>query len=144
MNNIKIWTFFVLLVTAQFAYGGSFYSAPSSGGSIATSVSIEDKGIYNLVVSVQFLNEPFDKAPYTSEDYEEMINRLNVMWRGVVLKRVLGQSNYKVSDLAGLRQKIDEDIFKLVGEARKKHGVKASAEVVYSIGSFYLVNLNKE
>ncbi|UZE97310.1 hypothetical protein [Alkalimarinus alittae] len=144
MNNIKIWTFFVLLVTAQLTYGGSFYSAPSSGGSIATSVSIEDKGIYNLVVSVQFLNEPFDKAPYTSEDYEEMINRLNVMWRGVVLKRVLGQSNYKVSDLAGLKQKIDEDIFQLVGEARKKHGVKASAEVVYSIGSFYLVNLNKE
>lgn len=144
MNKIKLWMCLTLLIIASNAFGGSFYSSPSRGGTLATSVSIEDKGIYNLVVSVQFLKEPFDKAPFTSDNYEEMIKRLNVEWSGIVLKRVLTANNYKVNELAALKQSIDEDLSLLVSEAKKKHGVKPNTEVVYSIGSFYLVNLNKE
>tara|TARA_B100001063_G_C16361006_1_gene355993 strand:+ start:236 stop:517 length:282 start_codon:yes stop_codon:yes gene_type:complete len=93
---------------------------------------------------VQFLTEPFDKTPFTSNKYEEMIQRLNVEWRGEVLKTVLESSEYKVSDLSALKNKIDGNIAKLIAGAKKKHGVKPDVEVVYSIGSFYLVNLNKE
>lgn len=89
---------FMLLVSTQ-TFAGSFYSSPSLGGALATSVSIENKGIYNLVISVQFLKEPYDKAPFSSDNYEEMIQRLNVEWRGEVLKTVLESNEYKVSDL---------------------------------------------
>jgi len=123
---------------------GSYYSSGSLGGAITASVSIEDKGIYNLVISVEFLSEPFDKAPFTSDNYEEMLKRLNVEWRGVVLKQVLQSSNYKMSDLALLKQQIDHELDKLIVQAKTKHRIKPNTEVVYAIGSFYLVNLNNE
>jgi len=143
MNKFRLLSIFLLMVSSQI-FAGSFYSSPSIGGSLATSVTIENKGIYNLVISVQFLTEPFDKTPFTSNKYEEMIQRLNVEWRGEVLKTVLESSEYKVSDLSALKNKIDGNIAKLIAGAKKKHGVKSDVEVVYSIGSFYLVNLNKE
>jgi len=141
---MKLWALPLLLMMAWQTLAGSYYSSASLGGAITTSVSIEDKGIYNLVISVEFLTAPFDKAPFTSDNYEEMLKRLNVQWRGVVLKQVLQSSSYKMSDLALLKQQIDRELDKLVLEAKKKHRIKPNTEVIYAVGSFYLVNLNNE
>ena len=145
MFHLKIVLFALLISVVPSAFAG-FYSSSSSstGGALATSVEIEGGGIYNLVVSVQFLREPYDKSPYSSDDYEEMIKRLNVEWRDVVLQRVLSENNIKISELTTLKKNISSDLSLLVAKAKKKHGVTENTEVVYSISGFYLVNINKE
>ncbi len=135
---------FLLICLSSNVMAGSFYSSPSRGSSLATSVLIDDKGIFNLVISVNFLNEPFDKAPYTSDSYEEMIKRLNIEWHNVVLNQVLASNSYKTSDLPVLKKSIDSGLSQLVASTKKKYGIKDNVEVVYSVGNFYLVNINNE
>ena len=144
MVKFKLVLVLILISLIPSAFAGGFYSSPSNRGHIATSVSIENKGIFNLVVSIEFLKEPLDKAPFTSDNYEEMMKRLNVEWSGVVSKRILTSNNYKMSDLAVLKENIEKDLAELITKSKKKHKVDSNAEVVFSIGSFYLVNLNNE
>ncbi len=149
MVKFKLLLLLIFISFIPSAFAGGFYSSPSHRGHIATchiatSVAIENKGIFNLVVAIEFLKEPLDKAPFTSGDYEEMMKRLNVEWSGVVSKRILTSNNYKVTDLAVLKENIEKDLEVLISESKKKHNVDPNAEVVFSIGSFYLVNLNNE
>jgi hypothetical protein len=121
------------------SYAGFKYSSYDSGGSVVAAIEIEGKGIYNLVLSAQFLNEPYDKKPYTTDQYEELINRVSVEWRGVALRAVLENNKYKMSDLPALELKANNAIKELIKTLKGKYGIKDSTEVVYSITSIYLV-----
>ncbi len=131
----------ILLLLSTTTYGGfSSYSGYNNQGSVMAAVEIEGKGIYNLVISVQFLSQPFDKKPYSSDAYEELLKRLSVEWKGVVLKEVLINNLYKVTDLGALKEKVKSAIQKQINSAKNKYGIDKDAEVVFSVGSFYLVD----
>ena len=49
--------FVVLFTSNAFAEGWSKYEAPHSKDNAIAPVQIKDKGIYNLVVSIQFLRD---------------------------------------------------------------------------------------
>jgi hypothetical protein len=143
MKHLFIAAILLLLIssTAQ----ASFYSSTyNSANTAIAAVEIEGKGLYNLVVSVQFLRKPYDKGEYTSDEYEELINRLSVEWRGVALKRVLSANRYKITDLSALRASLESAMESLISEAKKKHGVKQGMDVVYSIVDIYLIDPRNE
>lgn len=132
---------FILSATAQ----AEFYSLSyNSSNTAIAAVEIEGKGLYNLVVSAQFLHKPYDKEEYTSDEYEELINRLSIEWRGVVLKRVLNSNRLKITDLSSLRANLESAIESLISEAKKKHGIKKGMDVVYSIVDIYLIDPNDD
>lgn len=81
MLHLKIVLFALMISVVPSAFAG-FYSSSSSstGGALATSVEIEGGGIYNLVVSVQFLREPYDKSPYSSDDYDARNHGVSSEW----------------------------------------------------------------
>ena len=130
----------ILLFASANANAGFSYSSYDSRGSVVAAVEIEGQGVYNLVMSVQFLNEPYDKKQYTSDEYEGLINRLSTEWHGVALKVILANNKYKISDLQGLELKVNKAIKDLINNTRNKYGINNNAEVVYSITSFYLVD----
>ena len=129
----------IMLVASTNAFGGFYSSSYDSSGTVVASVEIEDKGIYNLVVSIQFLNKPYDKREYESDSYEELINRLSIEWRGVALKKILESNKYKVSDLKTLEASVESEVHKLIKLSKQKHGLSQGIEVIFSISSFYLI-----
>ncbi|NNJ94355.1 MAG: hypothetical protein HKP57_06390 [Halobacteria archaeon] len=135
-----VFTFLALLLAATSAHAGFSYKSYDSGSSIIAAVEIEDKGIYNLVISVKFSNEPYDRKPYTGDPYEALIRRLSTEWRGVALKEVLKKNKYKLSDLSRIESTVNTAIQELIKRSKNKHGINAKTEVVYSISSIYLVD----
>ncbi|MEW8073590.1 MAG: hypothetical protein AB2792_09520 [Candidatus Thiodiazotropha sp.] len=142
MHRPLFLTLFLLLFTAN-AYAGLSYSSYDSRGSVVAAVEIEGKGIYNLVLSVQFLNEPYDKKPYTTDQYEELINRVSVEWRGVALKTILKNNKYKITDLPALELRVNKAIQELIKSSKSKYGIKNDAEVIFSTTSIYLVETDE-
>jgi peptidoglycan hydrolase CwlO-like protein len=69
------------------------------------------------VISIQFLNEPFDKKPYDSDAYENFIRRLKVEWSGVALLQVLKTKEQSINDLAELKGNIENEVFLIQGKA---------------------------
>ena len=128
-----------LAIVSTSTFGGFYSSSYDARGSVIASVEVEGKGIHNLVITIQFLNKPFDKREYNSDGYEELIKRLAVEWRGVALKKVFELNTYKITDLPKLEASIEIEIQKLVKSSKRKHGVKEGVEVVYSISNFYLI-----
>jgi len=131
---------FLLVFGVSSASAGYFKSSIDSRGAASAAVEIEGNGIYNLIVSVQFLKQPYDKKEYDNDNYEELINRLTVEWRGLALNKVLESNNYKISDLAALKKQVESEIQSLINSSKSKHGVNQKTEVIYSITSFVLVS----
>ena len=140
MLKIRFFALILLLLSVSSAHAGFSYKSYDSGSSIVAAVDITGKGIYNLVVSVKFSREPFDKNPYTSDSYEALINRLSIEWRGVALKTILENNTYKLSDLTAIESRVNTAIQALVKSSKNKHGINGNAEVLYSISSIYLVD----
>lgn len=140
MIKVRLFALLILVLVATSTHAGLSYKSYDSGSSIIVAVEIDSKGVYNLVVSVKFSNEPYDKKPYTSDAYDELINRLSVEWRGVALKEILKNNTYKLSGLSEIESKVDSVIQELIINSKNKHGIKANTEVVYSISSIYLVD----
>lgn len=140
MIKHHIFALSVLLLSVTSAHAGFSYKSYDSGSSIIAAVEIEDKGIYNLVISVKFSNEPYDKKPYTTDSYQELIRRLSTEWRGVALKTVLKNNKYKLSDLSQIEGEVNTAIKELIKGARSKHSINQKTEVLYSISSIYLVD----
>jgi len=62
IRSFSISLLLVMLFSSNAVAGfGSKYSSPFSSDSVVAPIQIKDKGIYNLVVSIQFLNEPYEK-----------------------------------------------------------------------------------
>jgi len=108
-------------------------------GTIIGAVEIEGKGIYNLVISANFLRRPQDKKIFKSDEYERLIDRLSVEWRGVALQRILETKALKITDLASLKKAIESDIEKLKSDLKNKLLPDQNAEVVCSISNFFLL-----
>ena len=139
MTKNIIFTVLITLFTYSNAFAGFSYSNYDSGTSAIASVEIQGKGIYNLVVSVQFAFKPYDKREYTSDAYEELIKRLKIEWRSSSLDKILESNKYKVTDLKKLKSSLDNEIKNLIKTTKIKYGVKQNTEVVYSITGLYLI-----
>ena len=132
--------FLVLVITVSSAHAGFSYKSYDSSSSIIAAVEIEGKGVYNLVISVKFSNQPYDKKPYTTDSYEALIRRLYIEWRGVALSEVLKNNKYNLSDLSQIELAVNSAIQKLIVASKTKYGINADTEVIYSISSIYLVD----
>lgn len=135
---LVIATLFLLTTSNSFA-GFSSYNSYDTSGSIVASVEIENKGIYNLVTSIQFLRKPQDSKMFGTDEYGYMINQLSVEARGVILQKMLDPKTLKVTDFAALKNSIEKEVRNLIENTKKKHGVAAGTEVVFSLGNFYLL-----
>ncbi len=130
---------FIFLTSNAIAGFGSFYSNSYSSGSVAAPIQIKDKGIYNLVISIQFLNEPYDKSIYKSDKYELFLKRLKVEWSGVALLQVLKAKEQSINDLTDLKANIETEIVKLADQLKKKYSLDKNEEVIFSLSNFYLL-----
>ena len=133
----------VLISTILFttiAHSGSFKSSYgyNSRSHVIASVEIIDKGIYNLVVSVNFSNRPRTTKAYKKDIYEPLIERLQVEWPGIAMKIILKSNSYKVSDFSALENEISLAIDDLIKSTKAIYDVSEDTEVIYSISSFYL------
>ena len=138
--------FVVILIAITFAANafagdfGSFYRNPQSYGSIAAPVHIKDKGIYNLVVSVHFLTEPYNAKVYRSDEYKRLINRLSVEWCGVALQQIMEAKELNIRDLNTLKGNIEKDIIRLAEKLKDVYAVEKNTEVVFSFSQFILLS----
>ncbi|MGD8642527.1 MAG: hypothetical protein PVG89_17970 [Gammaproteobacteria bacterium] len=125
---------FVSSASASF-YSGSF----DRSSAVVASVEVEGKGIYNLVVSLEFMGKPKDKKIFSSDEYTELIKRLNIEGKGVALRAILSSNTLKITDLEGLEKSIEQGINKLIEKLKPTYDISSSTEVVFSISSFYLM-----
>ncbi len=130
---------FVLLVSNAFAGLGSFYFEPQSRGSIAAPIQIKGQGMYNLVVSVHFLREPYNDKVYKSDAYKKFIDRLSVEWSRVALQTILEAKEQDIRDLTVLKSDIEKKIYQLSDELKSKYSLEKSTEVIFSFSNFFLL-----
>lgn len=130
-----------LLSSNVFAGLGSFYSYQYSRetGTVVAAITIKEKGIYNLVISVQFLKKPYDKKIYKSDAYEHLIDMLLVKWRGLAIQKILEAKEVDVADLAELKKSVEKEIEKLINQMKKKFFPEHKLEVVFSLSNFFLL-----
>lgn len=134
-------TLLIVLLSASNALAGfgSSYSSPYSSDSVVAPIQIKDKGMYNLVISIQVLNEPYDKKMYKSDAYENLIRRLKVEWSGIALLQILKAKEQSINDLVGLKGNIEAEIAKLVDQLKTKYSLEKNVEVVFSLSNFFLL-----
>jgi len=135
--QISLFLFFLLSSNAFGSFYSSQYSRDSSN--IVASVQIKDKGIYNLIISVNFLRRPRDQKIYKSDEYVELLDRLQVEWQGIALQKVLESKEIQVTDLINLRNSIQTEISALAKRLKEKLVPKKEVEVVFSISDFFLL-----
>ena len=129
----------VLLMISDVLAGFSSYNSPYSSDSVIAPIQIKDKGMYNLVISIQFMNEPYDKKVYKSDAYQNFVRRLKVQWSGVALLQVLKSKEQSINDLAHLKGNIEAEIAELVDQLKNKYSIEKNVEAVYSLSNFFLL-----
>jgi hypothetical protein len=132
----------VLFATSALAeIGKGIYSSRLSRetGSVIAAVEIKEKGIYNLIISAQFLRKPQDKKIYKSDEYEHLMDRLMVEWQGIALQKVLESKELTINDFSRLKSSIETDIRKLVETLKTKILPGQDVEVVFSLSDFFLL-----
>lgn len=140
MNRIFSITFLVVLLFTSNAFAGfSSYSDISSSDSIIAPIQIKNKGIYNLVVSIHFLNAPTEDKVYKSDPYDKFMRRLKVEWSGVAILQILKAKEQSINDLANLKTNIEGEIAKLANQLKNKYSVDKNVEVVFSISNFFIL-----
>ena len=133
----------IVLLLAQGALAGfSSYNNPYSSDSVVAPIQIKDKGIYNLVVAIQFLNEPYDQKVYKSDEYADYIRRIKVEWSGIALSQILSTEEQSINDLVGLKSKIETKVSELADRLKKKYSLDGDVEVVFSLSNFFLLEPN--
>jgi hypothetical protein len=137
-------TFYIALILLLFLTSNSlagFYSSSYSreSGSIVAAVQIKDEGIFNMIISANFLRMPQDKKIYKSDEYEQLMDRLQVEWRGIALQKVLESKELKIEDLIHLKNSIHTEIVSLTKQLKKKLVPGQNVEVVFSLSDFFLL-----
>ncbi len=124
--------------------GSDIYSSRYSRdtGTVVAAVEIKNKGIFNLIISAQFLRKHQDKKIYKSDEYEQLLDRLQVEWRGIALQKVLESKELSLADFAGLKNTIEKEIKNLADQLKKKILPGQEVEVVFSISDFFLLEPN--
>lgn len=139
-RNIIIFLAILFSTNAFAAFDSGFYSSLTRGeGSVVAAVEIKDKGIFNLIVSIQFLRKPKDSKIYKSDEYEQLIDRLLIESRGITLQNILAAKELKLTDFAELKNKIETAIQKRVTDLKNKYLPENDVEVVFSLTNFFLL-----
>jgi LPS O-antigen subunit length determinant protein (WzzB/FepE family) len=138
-RSFSITLLIVLLLTSNALAGFGKYDNPYSSDRVIAPVQIKDKGMYNLVIAIQFLNEPYDQKVYESDAYENFLRRLKVEWSGVALLQILKAKEQSINDLVGLKGNIEAEITKLADQLKKKYSLSKDVEVVFSLSNFFLL-----
>ncbi len=129
----------IFLLASNAVAGFGSYSSPYSSDGVVAPIQIMDKGIYNLVVAIQFLNEPYEQKVYESDEYKNFIRRLKVEWSGVALRHILKAEEQSINDLAVLKGDIEKEIEKLADQLKNKYSLQKEVEVVFSLSNFFLL-----
>lgn len=139
MNLRAILLATVFLASTPSLAGFSSYESFSSNGGVVAPIVINEQGLFNLVVSVQFVREPYEKGSYESDEYHAFISRLSVEWQGLAIQKILDTPSIDPAGLSKLKESIESVINKLIEDTKSKYGIKDSTEVVYSVDKFYLI-----
>ena len=83
--------------------------------------------------------KPQEKKIYKSDEYKQLIDRLQVEWRGIALQKALESKELKISDLIKLKNSIETEIEALAEQLNKKLVPGKDIEVVFSLSDFYLL-----
>ena len=140
MVRAFIIAFFIFVSSASSSFAGfSSYKNPYNNDSVIAPVQIKDNGLYNLVISIQFLNEPYERKPYESDEYKKFIRRLSVEWSGVALLKVLQAQEQSLNDLATLKSIIEKEVEILADKLKPKYSLDRKTEVVFALSNFFLI-----
>jgi outer membrane protease len=129
----------VLLVASNVLAGFSSYSDISSSDSVIAPIQIKNRGIYNLVVSIHFLNAPTEDKVYKSDPYEKFMRRLKVEWSRAAIVQILKAKEQSIDDLANLKANIEGEITELANQLKSKYSADKNVEVVFSLSKFFLL-----
>ncbi len=129
----------VLLASTAFAGFSSYSDSSNSSDTVIAPIQIKNKGMYNLVVSIQFLREPTEEKVYKSDPYEKFTRRLQVEWSGIAINQILKAKEQSINDLANLKANIEGEITKLANQLKNKYTVDKKVEVVFSVSNFFLL-----
>ena len=139
MKKIFISLLFSMLFASN-SFAGIYSSATQGGNSrIIAAVEIEDAGIMNLIVSVEFLTKPQDSKIYGSDEYGKLLQRLQVEWKSAALQKILESRRLRRSDLVMLKNSIHSEIEILIKQLKKKIIPDTDVEVIFAISDFYLL-----
>lgn len=131
--------FITLLFTSTVRAASYSHDNLYSSDNVIAPIEIKNKGIYNLVISINILNTPYDKQVYKSTSYQNLIHRMQVEWGNAALVHVLSAKEQSINELSLLKSRILTDIQKLADQLKKKYGLGDDVEVVFSLTSFFLV-----
>lgn len=143
MKKTIITTALLLVFVSSSAIAGfgssSDYYPRSDSGNVVASVRVEGEGVFNLVVSLEFLNRPGNTKLYKSPSYQQLINHLSVKWQSIALDKILAASTVEMGGLSDLKMEIESAVDVLVAnEITKQMGGK-KVEVIYSITHIMLL-----
>lgn len=139
MKKFLIILFITLFFPSIILAGSYSYDNFYSSDNVIAPIEIRNKGIYNLVISINILNTPYDTKIYKSTSYQNLINRMQVEWGNAALVHVLSAKEQNINELSILKSKIISDIQKLADQLKKKYAMGEDVEVVFSLTNFFLV-----
>ncbi len=128
-----------LIASSAFAGFSSYSDSSNSRDTVIAPIQIKNKGMYNLVVSIQFLHAPTEEKAYKSDPYEKFMRRLQVEWSGIAINQILKAKEQSVNDLGNLKANIEGEITKLANQLKNKYAVDKNVEVVFSLSNFFLL-----
>lgn len=131
---------FILILFTSTARAASYsYDNLYSSDNVIAPIEIKNRGIYNLFISINILNTPYDKQIYKSTSYQNLIKRMQVEWGNAALAHVLSAKEQNINQLSLLKSNIIKDIQTLADQLKKKYGLGNDVEVVFSLTNFFLV-----
>ena len=132
-------TTLVFLFLSSGAIAGFDYHPMPGSTSVVAPVWVEGEGLFNLVVSLDFLGRPADTKVYGSDSYTQLISHLSVRWRSLALDEILAVGTIEKGGLADLKKEIESAVDKLVDDESIKLMGDQKVEVVYSLTHFMLL-----
>ena len=107
MNRTLCYALIAFLLLTSSSFAGFYKSNYSSNYSrVVASVQIKEKGIYNLIVTVNFLRKAQDKKIYKSDGYGHLIDRLQIEWRDIAINKILESKEIEITELINLKNSI--------------------------------------
>jgi hypothetical protein len=140
MKRMLIVLVAILFLHAPYAFAGLYSSGYSRDeGTVVAAVEIKEKGLYNLVATVEFLHRPQNSKIYNSNAYEKLIDRLLVESRGITLQILLDNNELSLSDFSGLKETIETDIENISNKLKKEFLPEQDVDVVFSVSDMFLL-----
>lgn len=144
INTIKVAVLLSLVNLFSVNAGMLLYKQPYEINVVSAPVQIKDKGMYNLIIGMKFLNKPTDDKKYKEKGYENLMERLSIEWSSIAISRILTAGEVTVPQLDELKKSIEEDISKYVEGLKEKFMPGVELEIVYAIQTYFLNTIDAE